>query len=84
MRRRLSDQAPARGPWHLGRFSLLVNFVALAWIAVITVLFVLPPNQLAGYTFTGSLLALLVYWRSYMRARFRGPQLAELTPKSAG
>ena len=84
VRRRLSGQAPSRGPWHLGRFSLLVNLAALAWIAVITVLFVLPPNELAGYTFTGSLLALLVYWRSYMRARFRGPQLAELTPKGAG
>jgi hypothetical protein len=52
--------------------------VALGWIGVITVLFVLPPNELAGYTFGGALVALLVYWRRYMRARFQGPQLAGL------
>ena len=80
VRRRRSGHAPARGPWHLGRYSIVVNLVALAWIGVITVLFVLPPNQLAGYTFAGSLLALFIYWRRYMRARFRGPQLAALAP----
>jgi amino acid transporter len=80
VRRRRSGQPPLRGPWHLGRFSRIVNLVALAWIALITVLFVLPPNQLAGYTFAGSLLALLIYWRRYMRTRFRGPQLASVGP----
>jgi amino acid transporter len=83
VRRRRAGQPPLRGPWHLGRFSLIVNLVALAWIALIIVLFVLPPNQLAGYTFAGSLLALLIYWRRYMRTRFRGPQLASVGP-SAG
>ena len=37
-----------------------VNVVALVWIAFITVLFVLPPNQLTGYTFAGA-LALLAH-----------------------
>jgi amino acid transporter len=69
-------RARSRGPWHLGRYSLPVNLVALAWIAVITVLFVLPPNELAGYTFAGSLTLLHLYWRCYMRGRFRGPRLA--------
>jgi amino acid transporter len=69
-------KARSRGPWHLGRYSLPVNVVALAWIAVITVLFVLPPNELAGYTFAGSLTLLHLYWRYYMRGRFRGPRLA--------
>jgi hypothetical protein len=48
--------------------------VALGWIAIITVLFVLPPNQLAGYTFVGCLMILGLYWVGYMRARFRGPR----------
>jgi amino acid transporter len=65
---------PERGPWHLGRFSRVVNYIALAWIAIITVLFVMPPSELAGSTFGGSLIALLLYWRGYMRARFRGPR----------
>jgi amino acid transporter len=69
----LRAQSRARGPWTLGRYSRLVNLVALAWIAVCLVLFVLPPNQLAGYTFAGCLAALHLYWRFRMRDRFAGP-----------
>jgi amino acid transporter len=64
----------APGPWHLGRFSVAVNVVAIAWVAVVTVLFVLPPNQLAGYTFAGCLALLAVYWFAFMRQRFSGPR----------
>jgi amino acid transporter len=66
-------EAPRRGPWNLGRFSLAVQLLALAWIAVVLVLFVLPPNQLAGYTFAGCVLALVVLWFARARARFKGP-----------
>lgn len=31
-----------RGPWHLGRWSRPVGWVAVGWVAVITVLFMLP------------------------------------------
>ena len=75
VRRWLTRASVDRGPFHLGRWSPVVNAVALAWIAVITVLFVLPPNELAGYTFASSLVALYLYWRGYMRSRFRGPEL---------
>jgi amino acid transporter len=64
----------APGPWHLGRASVAVNVVAIAWVAVVTVLFVLPPNQLAGYTFAGCLVLLAAYWFGYMRRRFSGPR----------
>ena len=62
-----------RGPWTLGRWSRAVTGVALGWIAVCMALFVLPPNQLAGYTFAGCLFALTLYWWFRMRSRFRGP-----------
>ncbi|MDQ3264934.1 MAG: amino acid permease [Myxococcota bacterium] len=62
-----------RGPWDLGRWSLPINVLALGWVAVVTVLFVLPPNQLAGYTFAGALVALGLYWALYMRRSFTGP-----------
>jgi amino acid transporter len=63
-----------RGPWDLGSLSTFVNVLALAWIAVVTVLFVLPPNQLAGYTFVGLLVLLAVAWFGFgVRNRFRGP-----------
>ena len=73
MRRRQPAVARERGPWNLGRWSTAVNVVALAWVAVITVLFVLPPNELAGYTFGACLLVLALLWFGSMRASFRGP-----------
>ena len=63
----------ANGPWSLGNWSVPVNVVALAWIAFITVLFVLPPNVLTGYVFAGTLLALVVFYWVSVRGTFRGP-----------
>ncbi len=63
----------ARGPWHLGRYSAAANVIGLAWVALITVLFVLPPNQLAGQTFAACLTLLAIYWWGHMKRRFRGP-----------
>jgi hypothetical protein len=63
------------GPWNLGRWSNVINVIAVLWVAMVMVLFVLPPNQLAGYTFAGCLLALAIYWFGYMRSRFAGPPL---------
>jgi amino acid transporter len=72
-----------RGPWNLGRFSTLNAVLALGWTAAISVAFVLPPNQLAGFTFAGTLALLGLYWGAYMRTRFRGPpvRLADLAPR---
>jgi amino acid transporter len=65
--------AVARGPWNLGRWSSVINVVAVVWIAIITVLFVLPPNQRAGYTFAGLLAALGVYYTAWAHHSFHGP-----------
>jgi amino acid transporter len=62
-----------KGPFSLGRWSPWVNGVALVWIAFISVLFVLPPNERTGLTF-GVLLALLgAGWALVARRGFRGP-----------
>jgi amino acid transporter len=71
---RRSGRWSERGPWDLGRLSLPANLLALAWTAAIAVLLVLPPNQLAGYTFAGCLVLLLAYWFGWMQFRFRGPR----------
>ena len=60
-----------RGPWDLGRFSSFINICAILWIACILVLFVLPPNELAGYTFAGCLAWLAIYWFAFRRHNFR-------------
>ena len=64
------------GPWDLGRWSTAANVVALGWIAVAFVLFILPPNLLAAYLLAGGLALLAVYWFAWMRGRFRGPKVA--------
>jgi amino acid transporter len=69
-----------QGPWDLGRASPFINAVALAWCAVIMVLFVLPPNQLAGYTFAGALVLLGLYWWLRQRHTFTGPRVTLLRP----
>jgi amino acid transporter len=70
---RRSGKWARRGPWDLGRASSPLNVLALGWIATLTVLFVLPPNQLAGFTFAGALALLSAHWIFRMRRRFRGP-----------
>lgn len=69
-----------RGPWDLGAASAWINWVALGWCAVIMVLFVLPPNQLAGYTFAGALVLLGLYWGLHQRHTFTGPKVTLLRP----
>jgi amino acid transporter len=63
----------ANGPWSLGNWSRLINGIALVWIAFITVLFVLPPNELTGYVFGGTFAALLLFYLARVRGRFKGP-----------
>jgi len=62
-----------RGPWNVGRWSAMVNAAAVAWIAFITVLFMLPPNQLTGYTFAGLMALLGVYYFAWALRHFEGP-----------
>ena len=60
-------------PWTLGRFSPFVNVVAIVWIAIITVVFMLPPNELVLWTMLFVAVALTAYWLVSARQRFRGP-----------
>jgi len=60
-------------PWTLGRAAPLVNVVAIVWIAIITVVFMLPPNELVLWTMLFVAVALTAYWLLSARTRFRGP-----------
>lgn len=75
MRARRSGAWRHRGPWDLGRWSTAVNVVALGWTGVMTVLFVLPPNQLAGKTFAGALALIAAAWYLWARRWFFGPSV---------
>jgi len=63
----------ATAPWSLGGFSPAVNVIAILWVLVITVVFVLPPNELVLWTMLLLALALAAYWRLSARRRFVGP-----------
>lgn len=62
------------GPWNLGKWGGVINIISIAWIALITVLFVAPPNQLTGYTFAGLTVILTLYYLTLARGKFKGPQ----------
>jgi amino acid permease (GABA permease) len=72
-----------RGPWHLGRWSYVVGWIAVIWVVIITILFMLP--QVGPITFTtfnyASIAVLVVigfagtYWLVSARHWFHGPKV---------
>lgn len=71
---RFKGRRDDRGPWSLGAFSTPVAVVAVAWIAFLLVVFVLPPNQQAGQVMGGLLAVLAVIWFGWSKDRFAGPK----------
>jgi amino acid transporter len=64
----------ATAPWSLGRWSVPLNVIAVAWVVFITLLFSIPPNELAGWSILALGLFMALYWRLDARHRFTGPQ----------
>jgi amino acid transporter len=73
-----------RGPWHLGRWSALVGWIAVIWIVCITILFVLPQaapgNTLATFNFAIVAVAVVLiysggYWFLSAKNWFKGPKV---------
>ena len=69
------------GPFHLGKYGLLVGWVAVAWVALVTVLFSLPvayPVAEDNFNYTpvfvgGVLLLSVAAWVLHARFWFQGP-----------
>ncbi|MEW2526320.1 amino acid permease [Streptomyces sp. NPDC047071] len=70
-----------RGPWHLGSWSTIIGTIAVAWVAVITVLFMLPQaSPVTAKTFNYAPLAVGVviafcttWWLASARKWFLNP-----------
>ncbi len=70
------------GPWHLGRWSGLVGWVAIVWVAIICVLFVLPtvsPVKWSNFNYTIVAVVVVVgaawlWWVLGARRWFTGPR----------
>ena len=72
------------GPFHLGRFGVVVAWIAVAWSAVVLVVCSLPPNQLPAKMLAGTLVALATLYLTVVRNHFEGPRvkLAALEAKT--
>ncbi len=57
--------------WSLGRWSPAINIVAVAWIAFIAIVLMLPPNELVLWTMLAFAVALTLWWMVVERRRFR-------------
>jgi amino acid transporter len=72
-----------RGPWHLGRWSYLVGWIAVVWVVFITILFMLPTvSPINWSTFNYTVVAVVVvlgfawiYWAVSAKNWFTGPKV---------
>jgi len=76
-------EAFQRGPWHLGRWSYVVGWIAVAWVVIIFFLFMLPQvGPITFTTFNYTVIAVLavigfagIYWLVSARHWFKGPKV---------
>jgi hypothetical protein len=81
----LAESAPRAGefttaasaPWSLGKWGPALNAIAIVWVAFLTVIFSLPPNELALWTMVALTVALVVYWQVSAKRSFVGPSGAD-------
>jgi len=70
-----------RGPWHLGAWSRPIGWIAVIWVAFISVLFMLPtatPITLTNFNYSpvavlGVILLVTIWWLASARKWFKGP-----------
>ncbi len=67
----------ATAPWSLGKWGPLINWLAILWIVFITILFSIPPNELAGWSMILLALIMFLYWQLDAKKRFKGPTPAD-------
>ena len=90
LRRRDPDFQP--GPWNLGRWSPLVGWIAIVWVIIICVLFVLPTTSpITATTFNYTIVAVVVvvgaatiWWLASARKWFTGPRRALIEKAAHG
>jgi amino acid transporter len=72
-----------RGPWHLGRWSYVVGWIAVTWVAIICILFILPvysPISRTNFNYTIVAVAVVlgfawIYWLVSAHNWFKGPKV---------
>jgi len=72
-----------RGPWHLGRWSYVVGWIAVAWVVFIFFLFMLPqfgPINFTTFNYASIAVAVVIgfagiYWLVSAKNWFKGPKV---------
>ena len=62
-----------KGPWHLGRFSHSINFIAICWTIFICSIISIANDLLAGKTMLVVIISLSLWYFAKERHRFLGP-----------
>jgi amino acid transporter len=73
LRKRIIGGTSPQGPWNLGRYSYIINIIAIIWMAFIAVILSLPENGRAGKTIIAVTIMLVFWYALSERRRFRGP-----------
>jgi amino acid transporter len=74
--RNRSPSWTAGAQWNVGRWGSVVNVIAIVYAVFVSIILIMPPNELAGKTLVGVIGALiLIYWWT-VRRKFRGPEWA--------
>lgn len=88
LRNRITGRGPVIdrriAPWNLGKMGVFVNLIAVVWVAVLTVVFCLPPNELVLWTVLGLGVLLAAGWWLVARRSFAGPGEAALAAMDEG
>jgi len=67
---------PETAPWYLGKWGPFINVIAFIWIGFITILFILPPNELTLWTMVALGIFMVIYWQLGPKHWFEGPKKA--------
>ena len=65
---------PETAPWSLKRWGTAINVISVLWIIFITILFSIPPNELAGWSIIALGVFMFLYWQLDAKRRFTGPK----------
>ncbi len=79
MRKQGEYTTPQTAPWSLGSWGLFINWATVLWVAFITILFSIPPNELAGWSVILLGVFMYLYWQLDAKKRFTGPTPADET-----
>lgn len=65
---------PETAPWSLKNWGPILNWISVVWIIFITILFSIPPNELAGWSIIILVIFMFFYWQLDAKKRFTGPK----------